>query len=791
MRRFRRAGRSFKVLALAVVTSGGLALGAPAGFAATPDTPYRLTFVESLSPDPFDRFADRLTAGDANGDGVQDIWAATLEEDINGIDRAGRVQLIDGKTRSITHNITNPDFGQELVQFGFYISVPGDVNGDGGEDVVVGTAAQNINPTTNQPCANPPGAEPNGCNERQGRAYVFSGKTGQLIRRLDNPHPQPQGDFGARLGAAGDVNRDGRADILAAAPFNDVRTGTTISDGCAELTPVPADCRRNQGQVFVISGANGGVLREYNLPIADQTEASCQPGTTPPGGDPLATRTCGNLGYAPQVLGDLTGDGVPDHSIPAGQYKPTPDRHGRYYIFNGATGALLSRIDQPVPDPSSFFGLFDPDRFAPGDVNGDGVPEIYGTGFTQDSPGGLVSGGRAWVFDGARSIAQGNGVVLYEILDPTPHEGEAFGWSMSATDYNKDGINDIYLGGLQGLNDETYVYNGKNGALLKILGTGPETQPNVPGNAGTSLGYSSRAPGDLNGDCEPDFVASARGQDVGVNQDQGRVAFFLSAGPSACPSAPPPGPTPTPPGLVAFAGCPALTANVIRGTAAANTITGTVRADRIFAGTGNDVVDGLAGDDCLDLGTGDDRGQGGLGHDLMIGGLGTDRMSAGSGNDRLRGNGGNDRIDAGRGNDRAFGDAGSDLIRGSFGDDLLHGVAGSDRLSGSRGRDRINGGAGRDSISAGSSNDRVAGDAGNDTVNGNSGNDSIKGNSGNDRITGSTGRDRISAGSGKDRVNARDGRAGDRIACGIGRDSVLADPGDRVSRDCERVTRRR
>ena len=56
-------------------------------------------------------------------------------------------------------------------------------------------------------------------------------------------------------------------------------------------------------------------------------------------------------------------------------------------------------------------------------------------------------------------------------------------------------------------------------------------------------------------------------------------------------------------------------------------------------------------------------------------------------------------------------------------------------------------------------------------INGNSGRDSISGNSGNDRIT--------SRDSSRDRVN-----------CGRGRDSVVADRRDIVSRNCERVRRR-
>ena len=231
---------------------------------------------------------------------------------------------------------------------------------------------------------------------------------------------------------------------------------------------------------------------------------------------------------------------------------------------------------------------------------------------------------------------------------------------------------------------------------------------------------------------------------------------------------PPKGRTPQP--VAAFAGCPVSTANVIRGSTGGASMAGTARGDRIFGGTGNDVVDALAGNDCVDTGTGDDRGQGGLGDDLLLAGIGNDQMSGSSGSDRLRGNPGNDRLDGGRDSDSLFGDAGDDTLLGGFGNDRLHGVSGKDVITGSRGRDRINGGAGSDRIAGGSSGDRIAGDAGSDRINGNSGSDSIKGNSGSDRIT--------------SRDNSRD-----RVNCGLGRDSVVADRKDVVSRNCERVRR--
>ena len=223
--------------------------------------------------------------------------------------------------------------------------------------------------------------------------------------------------------------------------------------------------------------------------------------------------------------------------------------------------------------------------------------------------------------------------------------------------------------------------------------------------------------------------------------------------------------------LPAFSGCTALAANVIRGTRGANTITGTLRSDRIFSDGGNDDVDSSEGGDCIDFGSGHDRGQSGSGADLLVGGSGRDRLAGNEGNDRLRGG------------------ADADRLNGGFGNDALNGDGGTDRLNGERGRDVVTGGSGRDVIFSGSSGDRVAGASGNDRITGNSGDDRIRGDSGNDTIAGSTGTDRISGGSGRDRISARDGQR-DRVSCGRGTDSVVADRRDRVGRDCERVRRR-
>ncbi len=99
----------------------------------------------------------------------------------------------------------------------------------------------------------------------------------------------------------------------------------------------------------------------------------------------------------------------------------------------------------------------------------------------------------------------------------------------------------------------------------------------------------------------------------------------------------------------------------------------------------------------------------------------------------------------------------------------LTGTAKADRLTGGAANDTIHGGGGKDRISGGAGADRLYGDAGNDTV------------------TGGTGADSIYGGTGNDSVQARDGTR-DRIDCGAGKDTVVADKTD-VVKGCETVKR--
>ena len=120
--------------------------------------------------------------------------------------------------------------------------------------------------------------------------------------------------------------------------------------------------------------------------------------------------------------------------------------------------------------------------------------------------------------------------------------------------------------------------------------------------------------------------------------------------------------------------------------------------------------------------------------------------------------------------DKILGRAGNDVLTPGDRSDLVRDNRGDDAIEGGEGRDRIHGGLGDDRLSGGEHADRIFGGPGADGING------------------GTGPDRIRAGLGDDTIVANDGTR-DLIDCGPGEDTVTADSRDRISRNCENVTR--
>jgi hypothetical protein len=169
------------------------------------------------------------TADDVNGDGLVDVILGAGYADPNGLEDAGRVYVVFGKTD--TDPIALADVAQGIGGFvvdggaegdraGQSTSAAGDVNGDGTPDIIVGAAP----------------ADPNGSNS--GRTYVVFGKADtNPISLVDVAEgiggfvidgEAAENDSGESVRGAGDVNGDGLADVVVGAPdasVDGVRSG--------------------------------------------------------------------------------------------------------------------------------------------------------------------------------------------------------------------------------------------------------------------------------------------------------------------------------------------------------------------------------------------------------------------------------------------------------------------------------------------------------------------------------------------------------------------------------------
>ena len=152
------------------------------------------------------------SAGDINGDGFDDILVGTRYHDAGGTD-AGAVYLVHGPM-SGTADLGTAD--AKIVgaasedQTGYSVSSAGDVNDDGYDDILVGAIYQA------------------GHHTEGGAAYLLHGPVSGTVplSPLNDIHAKFVGEAdedraGCSVSSAGDVNGDGYADILVGAKGND------------------------------------------------------------------------------------------------------------------------------------------------------------------------------------------------------------------------------------------------------------------------------------------------------------------------------------------------------------------------------------------------------------------------------------------------------------------------------------------------------------------------------------------------------------------------------------------
>jgi hypothetical protein len=324
--------------------------------------------------------------GDLNADGLADFAVAEVAADTQGRTNNGRVWVIAGRDEISDVDLTAPTAGQLLMTVdGAYseerigsIASVGDVNGDGVDDFLLGAYVS----TPWGPSVAAPGA-----------AYVVFGGPGASgeIDALDlgskgftiNGPTRQRDRLGISVSGAGDVDGDGKADLLIGA------------DGVTNA----ATGNRSGGAAVVFGSASTD--RVYTDPLAadGQSVFTCAApapvAPTDPCTDPVrrgywidGAATGDSTGYSVAGIGDVDGDSVPDLALGAYGFDPANPAGGAfsgagatYVVFgepDAVTRPLATLADE---DGYRIDGTAAGDRFGRqvgliGDFDGNGIRDL-------------------------------------------------------------------------------------------------------------------------------------------------------------------------------------------------------------------------------------------------------------------------------------------------------------------------------------------------------------------------------------------------------------------------------
>ncbi len=289
-----------------------------------------------------------------------------------------------------------------------------------------------------------------------GYAYVFSGRDGKILHTLGEGNTNS--GFGSHTSTAGDMNGDGHADVFVGAPGD----------------------ANGAGRAFVFSGKDGKLLLTLEGEKA---------------GDAFGST--------------LAAAGGKERVLMVGAPGAGPRGTGRVYVYKGLTAKPAFTTDSDETG-GAYGAMF---MSVVGDVNADKVQDLYVSDWANNANGRGT--GRAYVYSGV------DGKLLATLTGEAPGDGFGIGVA-DAGDVDRDGADDLILGAWQHAGGalsggRVYLYSGRTQKLLRTI-TG-----RTPGD---TFGFDTTNLGDVDGDGAIDFLVTSAWS--GVNGFQSGRLFVIA-----------------------------------------------------------------------------------------------------------------------------------------------------------------------------------------------------------------------------------------------------------------------
>lgn len=436
--------------------------------------------------------------GDFNGDGYRDVAVVSPLATVSG-KSGGAVSILYGsksgagaaKIQTVTQDSAGVPGAAEKNDYFGGMSIAGDFDGDGYADLAVGSSGEDV------------GSDVDG-----GSVTILWGASGGLSggTTVKDPSVSAHDHFGDLL-ASGDYNGDGKTDLAIASDQNVVdvyRGGFTKTGGTGGHYSVTAPVAKVPGpDLFNLTAGDVNhdgradlLVDGYETTSAEEWNANYYlPGS------PSGVTTTGIQKLPAGVIsdiGDVNGDGYGDIVIGAQWDAEIPGSHKGgvvkvvYGTANGPDGGqdAINQDSPGVPgsgEADDIFGY----EVTLGDINGDGMDDLA-VGAPGEDLNGIADAGMVTVLYGSTTGFATTGAQSFAQDSPgvpgDNEKGDGFGGDVFLSDSDNDGKADLTVSSPWENNSDGYVVTfNSNGSKLAPTGKGYGLTATKISTAGTPM----------------------------------------------------------------------------------------------------------------------------------------------------------------------------------------------------------------------------------------------------------------------------------------------------------------